>query len=336
MEEEQHLCSDGGNPENGYKVGYALPPKKVESFILPSLLQHAQLRGIRFVSVDIVKPLTEQGPFHCILHKLYGNDWIFNLRDFKSKHPHVVIIDCPNAIQRLHNRISMLDIVNHLPPPEPENHTLTLTLGIPKQVVLYTHPDAEMESLSLNFPVIAKPLEADGTPNSHQMSLVLNSDGLNKVSPSAPVVLQEFVNHGGVLFKVYVAGNHVRCVKRPSLPDLHLSQLESESAQGGILHFSRISNLPATATVEDAQIEMPPLDFLHHIAQGLRQALKLHLFNFDMIRDSTLTGRYVIIDINYFPGYAKLPGFESMLTDFFMDLLTPLSLGSASAAMDGL
>jgi inositol-1,3,4-trisphosphate 5/6-kinase/inositol-tetrakisphosphate 1-kinase len=28
-----------------------------------------------------------------------------------------------------------------------------------------------------------------------------------------------------------------------------------------------------------------------------------------------------VIDINYFPGYAKMPGYETALTDFFCDLV---------------
>ncbi|KAE9452415.1 hypothetical protein C3L33_15684, partial [Rhododendron williamsianum] len=48
------------------------------------------------------------------------------------------------------------------------------------------------------------------------MSLVFNREGLSKLKP--PIVLQEFVNHGGVIFKVYVVGNYVKCVKRNSLP----------------------------------------------------------------------------------------------------------------------
>ena len=31
--------------------------------------------------------------------------------------------------------------------------------------------------------------------------------------------MQEFVNHGGVVFKVYVVGEHVKCMKRRSLKD---------------------------------------------------------------------------------------------------------------------
>ncbi|KAI8557544.1 hypothetical protein RHMOL_Rhmol04G0018800 [Rhododendron molle] len=57
---------------------------------------------------------------------------------------------------------------------------------------------------------------ADGSVKSHKMSLVFHREGLSKLKP--PIVLQEFVNHGGVIFKVYVVGDYVKCVKRDSLP----------------------------------------------------------------------------------------------------------------------
>jgi len=66
---------------------------------------------------------------------------------------------------------------------------------------------------------------------------------------------------------------------------------------------------------------MPPNAFVVDIARGLRRALKLNLFNFDVIRDARYGNRYLIIDINYFPGYAKMPGYEAVLTQFFCDVM---------------
>lgn len=48
----------------------------------------------------------------------------------------------------------------------------------------------------------------------------------------------------------------------------------------------------------------------------------LNLFNFDVIRDAKDANRYLIIDINYFPGYAKMPSYEPVLTEFFWDMVT--------------
>ncbi|CAI9274751.1 unnamed protein product [Lactuca saligna] len=68
--------------------------------------------------------------------------------------------------------------------------------------------------------------------------------------------------------------------------------------------------------------EMPPMSLITNIARGLRKAMKLHLFNFDVIRDTRIGNRYLVVDINYFPGYAKMPGYESVLTDFLWNFLT--------------
>jgi inositol-1,3,4-trisphosphate 5/6-kinase/inositol-tetrakisphosphate 1-kinase len=68
--------------------------------------------------------------------------------------------------------------------------------------------------------------------------LVFDSEGLATLEVT--VVLQEFVNHGGVVFKVYVAGEHVTCVKRRSLPDV---TEDKANVLKGTLSFSKISNL---------------------------------------------------------------------------------------------
>ncbi|XP_043693926.1 inositol-tetrakisphosphate 1-kinase 1-like [Telopea speciosissima] len=305
---------------SGFAVGYALAPKKCQSFIQLSLVNLAKERGINLIPVDTEKPLIDQGPFDCILHKFSGDAWKQQLQEYSFKNPNVCIIDPPEAIERLHNRISMLEVVSELDIPKEDE-----TFGVPKQIVIY-NSEALLDPASLEglrFPVIAKPLVADGSAKSHKMSLVFNRDGLSKLKP--PIVLQEFVNHGGVIFKVYVVGDYVKCVKRKSLPDVTEEKLGSFE---GTLSFSQVSNLTTqernddnyyeTMHLDDA--EMPPLSFITGIARGLRQAMGLHLFNFDVIRDSRDENRYLVIDINYFPGYAKMPSYETVLTDFFYEL----------------
>ncbi|XP_040985893.1 inositol-tetrakisphosphate 1-kinase 1-like [Juglans microcarpa x Juglans regia] len=304
-----------------FRIGYALAPKKQNSFIRDSLLNLAGSRGVDLVKIDPTLPLVDQGLFDCVLHKLYGEEWKQQLEEFRLRNPNAAIVDPPDAIERLHNRISMLQVVSDL-----RIESRNETFGIPKQIVIYDNEtlfDGQAWE-SLKFPVIAKPLVADGSAKSHRMNLVFNHDGLNKLRP--PIVLQEFVNHGGVIFKVYVVGQYVRCVKRKSLPDVSEEKLGvSES----VLSFSQVSNVASNEKVDDKyykmmhldDTEMPPQSFLTDIANGLRHALKLNLFNFDVIRDARSGSRYLIIDINYFPGYAKVPGYETLLTDFFLDVV---------------
>lgn len=60
-------------------------------------------------------------------------------------------------------------------------------------------------------PFIVKPRVACGVAHSHSMALVLSSAGLQQLGGQVPVpaLVQEFVNHGGQQYKVYVMGEQV-------------------------------------------------------------------------------------------------------------------------------
>jgi len=304
------------------RIGYALEHKKVQSFIQPSLLHYAKQNGIDLIQIDITTPLSQQGPFHCIIHKLHTQNWKKQLQEFSTKHPNTVIIDPPELIDRLHNRLTMLESVTHLHLSiENEN----FIVEVPKQVVV-KEPKAfdfgAIKELGLRFPVIAKPLEANSTVDSHNLFLVFDFDGVKSLNNA--MMLQEFTNHGGVVFKIYVAGKHFNCVKRKSLCDI--SEEKMKTVKGSV-PFSQVSNLSAQNYEEggggDAvdMAEMPPQSLIAELASGLRERLGLNLFNVDVIRDGKNPRRYLVIDINYFPGYAKLPSFEPFFTNFLLDVV---------------
>ncbi|CAH8381443.1 unnamed protein product [Eruca vesicaria subsp. sativa] len=309
--------------DSRYRVGYALAAKKQQSFIQPSLLEHSSQRGIDLIKLDPTKPLLEQGKLDCVIHKLYDLNWKQNIQTFREKLPNVPVIDSPDAIERLRNRVSMLEVITQLNFPFSESERF----GVPKQVVVMDQTVLSGgEGLGeLEFPVIAKPLEADGSAKSHKMFLIYDQEGVKILK--APIVLQEFVNHGGVIFKVYVVGDFVKCVKRRSLPDISEEKI---GMSRGSLPFSQISNLTGEEEKkreygEDLsleKVEMPPTSFLEELAKAMRESMGLNLFNFDVIRDARDGDRYLVIDINYFPGYAKMPCYEPVLTDFFWDMVT--------------
>ncbi|MCD7461687.1 Inositol-tetrakisphosphate 1-kinase [Datura stramonium] len=300
-----------------FHIGYALAPRSVSSFIQSSLLLHAKERGVDLIPIDLEKPLIEQGPFDSVFHKLYDPEWKKQLEEFSLKYPTAIIVDPIESIEKLHNRVSMLDAVSQL---KIEN------LEIPLQAFVDSNESLQDEAVvvrrqGMKFPMIAKPLIANASADAHQMFLVLNQDGLNGIKP--PIVLQEFVNHGGVIFKVYVAGDHVKCVKRRSLADITEEKLGNSE---NLIPFSLISYFADNEQSDESlaklmeAVEMPPSSFINEVSKQLRHTLKLHLFNFDMIRDSRVENRYLIIDINYFPGYAKVPEYETMLTPCFLDI----------------
>ncbi|KAH7524836.1 hypothetical protein FEM48_Zijuj06G0161300 [Ziziphus jujuba var. spinosa] len=316
----------GGFPHHNNRlvvVGYALTLKKTKSFLQPKLEGLARNKGILFVAIDHNRPLAEQGPFDVVLHKLSSKEWrqilemlqepvreLFHFDDdgdnvvklqidkssvdldYRQTHPEVTVLDPPDAIQHLHNRQSMLQAVADMDLSESYGK-----VGVPRQLVIKRDassiPDAVAKS-GLTLPLVAKPLVADGSAKSHELSLAYDQYSLQKLEP--PLVLQEFVNHGGVLFKVYIVGEAIKVVRRFSLPDVSKRELSRNA-------------------------ELPPRPLLERLAKELRRRLGLRLFNLDIIREHGTRDRFYVIDINYFPGYGKMPEYEHIFTDFLLSLV---------------
>ncbi|XP_047325698.1 inositol-tetrakisphosphate 1-kinase 3-like [Impatiens glandulifera] len=314
-ERDEHMLSMGNNPLTPQPmrvVGYALTSKKTKSFLQPKLELLARDKGILFVPIDQSRPLSEQGPFDIVLHKLTGKEWRQILEDYRQTHPEVTVLDPPDAIQHVYNRQFMLQDVADLNLSDAYG-----TVGVPKQLVIKKDPSSIPDAVyraGLTLPLVAKPLVA----KSHELSLAYDRCSLQKLEP--PLVLQEFVNHGGVLFKVYVVGEAIKVVRRFSLPDVSKREL---SKSAGVFRFPRVSC--AAASADDADLdpsiaELPPRPLLERLARELRRRLGLRLFNLDMIREHGARDRFFVIDINYFPGYGKMPEYEHIFTDFLLTL----------------
>ncbi|KAM0879571.1 hypothetical protein ACQ4PT_034149 [Festuca glaucescens] len=173
-------------------VGYALTKKKVKSFLQHKLLLLARKKGISFVSIDETRPLSEQGPFDIILHKITSKEWQQVLEDYHEVHPEVTVLDPPNAIEHLNNRQSMLEEVADLNLSSFYEEVCT-----PRQLVIMKDPSSIPTAVAmagLTLPLVAKPLVVDGTSKSHELSLAYDEASLSMLDP--PLVLQEFVNHG--------------------------------------------------------------------------------------------------------------------------------------------
>ncbi|CAH8369106.1 unnamed protein product [Eruca vesicaria subsp. sativa] len=297
-------------------VGYALTPKKKNSFLQPKLEVLARRKGICFVAIDLNRPLSEQGPFDVVLHKLLGKEWQDVIEDYQQKHPEVTVLDPPGAIQRIHNRQSMLQGLADL-----NLSDCSGSIFVPKQMVVLKDSASSADKVveaGLKFPLVAKPLWIDGTAKAHQLFLAYDRRSLAELDP--PLVLQEFVNHGGVMFKVFVVGETIKVVRRLSLPNI--SNCEKAKVDG-IVKFPRVSCAAASADnvdVDPSIAELPPKAFLEALVKELRILLGLRLFNVDMIREHGSKNVFYVIDINYFPGYAKMPDYEQVFVDFFHNM----------------
>ncbi|XP_071930996.1 inositol-tetrakisphosphate 1-kinase 3 isoform X8 [Coffea arabica] len=277
-------------PPTRLVVGYALTSKKRQSFLQPKLLALARSKGILFIAVDVKQPLSDQGPFDVVLHKLAGKEWSQMIEDYGQKNPNVTVLDPPDAIEHVNNRQSMLEDVADLNLPDYYGNSvigfwaLKLLIGrvtVPRQLVFTTDPSSiphEVTKEGLKLPL------------------------------------------GGVLFKVYIIGEFIKVVRRFSLPDVCKREL---SKIAGVFPFPRVSCASASADGADLDpkvAELPPSPLLEMLARELRLRLGLQLFNVDIIREYGTRDLYYIIDINYFPGYGKMPDYEHTFTEFLLSL----------------
>ncbi|KAM1597926.1 hypothetical protein PS2_032782 [Malus domestica] len=119
-------------------------------------------------------------------------------------------------------------------------------ISVPKQVLVDHYPEGEEATnllARLKFLVITKPLFANGSAKSHEMCLIFSPKRLHSLlaDTDSPILPQQFMNHGGVVFKGYSIREHVQCFKRGSLPDM--SEEQVTTLEGAVLPFSQIIKL---------------------------------------------------------------------------------------------
>ena len=301
---------------------------------------HRQRHPVRvsFVPLDLDSPLEEQhgGNFDAILHKLTEDilclstlpknipedaledaqlqaiSRVNRLEQYQKDHPHCSLVDHPSNVQVIMSRSDI-------------SHILTECLvnvssksGIPVRTPAYEIYDGVADTY-LQPPLIAKPLSAAGTKKSHCMGVVLRMSGLQHVKET-PCLLQQYVNHNAVLFKVYVLGNHVSVFERPSLPNLpcecqdgyDFCEFDSQRPYPTLEEFGLLQSSnkrpkleqPAAVTVEEIQ---PVVD-------ALKVAFSLELFGFDIL--VTSEKELLVVDVNYFPSYKEVSNFPSLLANY--------------------
>ncbi|XP_030308477.1 inositol-tetrakisphosphate 1-kinase isoform X1 [Calypte anna] len=334
----------------GKRVGYWLSEKKIRKLNFQAFAELCRKRGVEVVQLDLTKPIEDQGPLDVIIHKLTDvileadqNDsqsleLVHRFQEYIDAHPETIILDPLPAIRTLLDRSKSYELIRQIEAYMQDERIcsppfMELTSACGEDILQL------IEKNGLAFPFICKTRVAHGT-NSHEMAIIFNQEGLKAVRP--PCVIQSFINHNAVLYKVFVVGESYTVVKRPSLKNFSAGVSDRESI---FFNSHNVSKPESSSVLTAAEVclvqrtsmtasphgfpyralldkiegvyERPNDDVIQEISKALRQALGVSLFGIDIIINNQ-TGQHAVIDINAFPGYEGV-------SEFFTDLLNHIA-----------
>lgn len=313
-EEEEDLMTRATGNEGPLSLTtcHIILHKLTEDILCTSLLaqQHQILRDLRRVPASMLPMLPLTPTEHAAVRRVHR---------LCHPPPNCLVLDDPVRVQILLNRADICQ-------------TLTQCLAMLPRVqcpasTVVTDTERCQQQHGLQFPVILKPLIAAGTQVSHHMAILFADSPLPEPhAADTSWLAQEYRNHGSVLYKVYVLGDHVSVHPRRSLPDL-------PATGGNSLWFDSQRPYPrpvdfglpsSTGANHSKHVPLPPLTVqrVQPIAAALKEAFQLELFGFDVIlevnpdTDDDDEPMLWVVDVNYFPSYKEVPQFPALLAQF--------------------
>jgi inositol-1,3,4-trisphosphate 5/6-kinase/inositol-tetrakisphosphate 1-kinase len=376
--------SNKNTNNNGTTTSTKSPAKYIQ------IPQHYQPMRVSFVPLDLNSPLEEQhgGKFDAILHKMTEDilcksqlnttiiddttstkstlephekdamKRIKRLLEYKNDHPACCLVDHPSNVEAVMSRSNIAQRLTQC------LRGITTKSGIrvftPRYLVLQPNNcndnengniKKQIENAPFTYPVIIKPLTAAGTAESHRMGILLSHHGISKVQNTNNSIIQEYANHDGKLYKVYVLGNRVWVFPRPSLPNLPMGKDMINVGNGNITHhyvdfdsqrpYPTLCDFGVTTSSNDDLNDINTnkngddlsvtSEEIRPVADCIRRAFGLELFGFDIIVTKTKSDQYqqhhiskskcrkkkmYVVDVNYFPSYKEVTNFSELLAQY--------------------
>ncbi|KAI8098690.1 inositol-tetrakisphosphate 1-kinase [Halteromyces radiatus] len=230
-------------------------------------------------------------------------------------------------------------VFNHLRCCVTGEHPL---FNIPRHIALDSIKSISQVVGKLSFPIMCKRRSACSSTEAHQMTIIpsprhLTTNLMEHYQDSEQVIIQEFIQHDGIIVKVYVADGEIHVSTRPSFINI------TEDAD--IVHFdsqalpkqfntssSAVTQKPSSTldsfrqwllTTDDLQTQKQAHidhDRLQRIADLLQKQLGLTFFGFDVLLESG-TNDYYVVDVNYFPSFKNVPHFQPMFINILKKVL---------------
>ncbi|XP_078447241.1 inositol 1,3,4-trisphosphate 5/6-kinase 4 isoform X2 [Wolffia australiana] len=240
------------------------------------------------------------------------------LERFVKDNPHCCMIDLLKNVCPLVDRLRIQQILGglyHL-----DSHT-KYRIRAPQFLKVDDFRDCKLKEKlfesKLSFPCIVKPQAACGVPHAHQMALVFTAEDFENLQVPLPAIVQEYVDHGSTIYKIYVLGEKIFYAVKKSMPNASTLLSQSEMNQSGPITFDSLKSLPTkkddtlSGKEQTDQQAVLDLDLITAAAKWLRGHLDLAIFGFDVVIQEG-SGDHVVVDLNYLPSFKEVPDNEAV------------------------
>jgi hypothetical protein len=299
-----------------------LTKKKREKIDYNRLVELASLSKFK-ISFELVRPCCEEDmermtsrilisqERHVILHKLSD----FSKEELNSDAPpslHMILDKISGLLGRLRN-VRVINSIEAIGLVSDRWKTCQFFQTLPSEIKCpRTVMPCSLDAIrALDFPILWKPVSACGYPGSHDMFFITR-DGLGELQGFQDGIAQEFVPHGGILYKVFVVGSTVHVDIRPSIAEDDFAG-ETGPRPFDSQFIRQLRPLDPSA-LETANARLFCCSRLVcDVSSVLRERLGLELFGWDLIISDA--GHPYIIDVNNFPKFDGFSDFHRHLLD---------------------
>jgi len=323
-----------------YKIGYVFTEKKIKHQGIQQFIDYSKKNNFDINPINLDIPVESQGPYDCIIHKITDliakaengdlavKKQVDNFKNYVNNNPSLPILDPIDVVCKLMDRITANDLLEKVRTMENENGKILFKLPD------YTIRPLYKEDLKdIHFPIMCKRINACSSKIAHEMALIPTLekvDEARKIMSSSTnnenekYIIQQFVNHDGILFKIYVYDSNFKVIIRPSLNNVKTEDIiyfdsqkipkefkEQTNTEEGVPPPNSFAN-HSSADVIERKKRLLDEDKITEITNDLSDCLNLTLYGYDVIIDSE-TNDYYIVDVNYFPAYAGVEDFNEIL-----------------------
>jgi len=331
-----------------YKIGYVFTEKKIKHQGIQEFIDYSRERNFDINPINLSIPVESQGPYDCIIHKITdliakaenGDEevkkQVDNFKNYVNNHPNVPIVDPLDVVCKLMDRITANDLLEKVRIMEKENGKILFKL--PDYTIKPLYKD---QLKDIHFPIMCKRINACSSKIAHEMALIPSLDKVdearkimsaNTKNEDEKYIIQQFVNHDGILFKIYVYDNNYKIIIRPSLKNVETQDVvffdsqkipkefkEQTSTDEGVPPPNTFGNLSSSDEIEKKKLLLDE-NKITEITTDLSECLSLTLYGYDVIIDSK-TNDYYIVDVNYFPAFAGVKDFNEVVYNTIMKRL---------------